>query len=407
MTPEAGMRERAVRRLARGLPVHRVIDMTRPGAWTDLDEDVRRAHRHGTPAPSRWPTLLALVTGARVGEARLAAALCAPDGRVREAALGRAATVPALLPLVAIRTADWVGPVRERACAVLAAALPGSGPETLSVTAPVILRIADRMRGGEAARLLDETLGRCPESTVTALTYHRDRPTRRLARWAAMARNVYGPRELATLAAYDPDIVVQDRAAAAAVAADAPDETLPVLLVARSGRVRAAGVTGLRRAGRSREAEPFLYDRSAMVRACARWVLRQEGTDPLSLYRAACADPSGMPDRAPLGLAECGERSVDVPVLWELTGHGSPLARASAVAGLRLFDIADRDRLMPLLADPAPGVVRETALALRPWAGWLPEAELLALAGAERPRHVRVRARQLLAAAGRAVPERG
>ncbi|MGW8765988.1 HEAT repeat domain-containing protein [Streptomyces sp. NPDC055815] len=396
MPSEDIRRDEAVRRLARGLSLARAIDVTRASAWTDLDRDVRTAIGRGT-LPER-PFDHALPDDPT--EAQLALALCEPRGRIREAALAHAGAVPAVLPLVAIRTTDWARPVRERARAALAAALPAAKPAALAVTVPVILRIRRRQRAGEVSGLLDEVLRDCPASALAPLTLHRDRLTRRLALGLAMERGMYGARDLARIAANDPDVAVQDRAATAAVAANAPDETLPLLLEARSGQVRAAGVTALQRAGRHQEAEPFLHDRSGIVRACARWVLRQEGIDPLPLHRAACANPDGVPDRAPLGLAECGERAVDAPVLWELSGHGRPLVRAMAVAGLRLLDAADWARLLPLLDDPAPAVVREAARALLPWADWLPEAELVGLTSAERPWHVRMRALQLLGARG-------
>ncbi|MGO4634749.1 hypothetical protein AB4225_28060 [Streptomyces sp. 2RAF24] len=244
----------------------------------------------------------------------------------------------------------------------------------------------------------------------------RDRTTRRLALRIGVERHrsrdpadpgaparrrgrgpcLFTPRELAQMASVDPDPAVQDTAADAAAAADDPEETLGPLLAARTGRVRAAGGTALRRAGRHAEAEPYLYDRSGTVRACARWVLRQDGVDPLALYRAACADPATMPDRAPLGIAECGERAVDLPVLWALTGHPRPLARSSAVAGLRAFEVTDFPRLLALLDDPAPGVVREAARTLAPWADRLPEHELLGRTGPGRLPHVRIRALRLL-----------
>ncbi|MFE0649891.1 hypothetical protein ACFVZH_15045 [Streptomyces sp. NPDC059534] len=47
------------------------------------------------------------------------------------------------------------------------------------------------------------------------------------------------------------------------------------------------------------------------MRACARWVLRQAGSDPVPLYRAACAAGDSVPSDAPLGLAECGDRAQD------------------------------------------------------------------------------------------------
>ncbi|MFI8518080.1 hypothetical protein ACIGEZ_09715 [Streptomyces sp. NPDC085481] len=428
MSSEERPRDAAVRRLGRGLPLYRVLDVTRASAWTDLDEDVRGAMGRGafTPRPDHsWLTADGLtadgltaegLTAQRQGgwrallgkapfgktptEAQLARALCAPDGRIREAALAHAARQPAVLPLVAIRTTDWAGPVREKARAVLAAALPTADPGTLAVTVPVLLRIRDRLRAGEGTALLDELLHNTPADTLTALLTARDLATRRLAIGIATRRGVLGPDELARIAASDADVAVQDRAATAVVASDPSGQTLAVLLGAPYGRVRAAGVTALRRAGRAADAEPFLYDRSGLVRACARWVLRQDGTDPLALYRTACADPGAVPCWAPLGLAECGDQRADLPALWALTGHERALVRSSAVAGLRVLEVADFGRLLPLLDDPAPGVVREAARALLPWADRLPEQELLRRTGPDRPAHLRIRAVRLLRANG-------
>ncbi|MEV5971122.1 hypothetical protein [Streptomyces sp. NPDC051921] len=405
MTSQELPLDAVIRGLARGRALGTVLDVWRPGAWLELDERIRRGYAwRGDGYPThRW-----LATGARPAvprgllgapapaEGELALALCDSDGRVRAAALPYAAERPAVLPLVAIRAADWAAPVREEAHAALAAALPGAEADALAVTAPVILRLSGRLRGGAAAALLREALRTAPPATVSALLLNRDRPTRRLALDVAVERRSLTPTELARIAAYDIDVAVRDRAATAALAAGVPDETLPLLLAARSGGVRSAGVTALRKAGRAAEAEPFLHDRSGLVRACARWALRQDGRDPVALYRAACADPATVPDRAPLGLAECGERGTDLPVLWELTGHERALVRTSAVAGLRVLDVADFARLLPLLDDPAPGVVREAAQALLPWADRLPEEELLRRTGPGRPAHVRVRALRLL-----------
>jgi hypothetical protein len=74
--------------------------------------------------------------------------------------------------------------------------------------------------------------------------------------------------------------------------------------------------------------------------------------------------------------------------------------RARAVAGLRVLDVTDERWLRTLLDDPAPGVVRETALALLPVAERLPVDWLTERLQAERPRHVRVAAFRLLDARG-------
>ncbi|MFD3727388.1 hypothetical protein [Streptomyces sp. NPDC058671] len=349
-----------------------------PGAWITLDEDIRALLRRGgdVPATPAWPS----------GDPaqppttpELALALCGPDGRVREASLRYVSRSPALLPLVVIRCSDWAAPVRERARAVLREELPGVTPEALGALVAVALRTGDRLRGDSAREALTRALREGPASGVTAQLGSGDRAVRRLAHRIAVDRGILSPTRLAEIAARGPDVIVQDLCATAALAAAGgpPDPAvLAPLLSARQGRVRAAGVTGLRRAGRAREAERFLYDRSALVRACARYVLRQAGTEPLSLYRAACAAGPGTADKvppyAPVGLAECGERAVDVPVLWELIGHERPEVRAGAVAGLRLLDAVRPQRLVPLLDDSSPRVVRETARALRPWADHTP-----------------------------------
>ncbi|MEV6355396.1 hypothetical protein [Streptomyces hydrogenans] len=377
MTREAEPWWAAVRRLERGLPPYRVLDVTRPEAWAALDEGVRRAVVHGGDREHGW------LTGTRgpgwrglwqraahrvretPTEAQLALALCDPDGRIREAALPHAAGRPELLPLVAVRATDWAEPVRERALALLREALPAASHETLAVTAPVILRLGGRLRGGEAVELLDGLLRDGPPARVTALLLGcRDAATRRAALAVVLDLGLYDGLGLALVAAGDHDPVVQERAASGALAAADPDATLPVLLGARSGRVRAAGVTALRGAGRHGEAEPYLYDRSGRTRACARWVVRQGGGDPVALYRAACAAPE-PPVRAPLGLGECGSLGVDAPALRELTGHPEGRVRASAVAGLRLLDAVEPARMRALLDDPEPAVVREARRALR------------------------------------------
>lgn len=99
-----------------------------------------------------------------------------------------------------------------------------------------------------------------------------------------------------------------------------------------------------------------------------------------------------------IGLAECGGRG-DAEVLWGLVGHPSAAVRARAVAGLRVLDVVDVRRLLPLLDDPAAGVVREATLALLPSAEVLPDEWLMErLVGGPRP--VRVSAFRLLDARG-------
>ncbi|MER5514551.1 HEAT repeat domain-containing protein [Streptomyces sp. NPDC002763] len=197
---------------------------------------------------------------------------------------------------------------------------------------------------------------------------------------------------------------MQDLCAEAAVAAlregtcDDFTEVVEALLGSRQPRVRSAGVTALRRTGRHADAEPYLTDRSAVVRACARWVLRQGGTDPAPLYRALCADPADRPAAA-VGLGECGVRE-DADLVRTLLAHPAPRVRACAVAGLRALDAVRVDDVRPLLDDPSAAVVRQATVALLPWADRLPLELLRVLLPEDRPRHQRVAAIRLLRAVG-------
>ncbi|MFD3615728.1 hypothetical protein ACFWWT_10850 [Streptomyces sp. NPDC058676] len=397
----------AARRLTEGASLWDVLDAADPRAWLALDAGTR-----SWLAPGLLPTR-AEVDGRRtwlsafrgpeaLAEPRLALALCHHDGRVREAALGPAARCPAVLPLVVVRTADWAAPVRERAQEVLRAALD---PDTARTLAPLILLVGRRGRGAFGVGLLDEVLRRAPREHLAPLYTHPDRAVRRFAYRLAVEEGHFSPAELARAAARDTDPVVQDLCAEAALAAvpedGVSDDVLELLLTARGPRVRSAGVTALRRAGRPDRAERFLADRSGLVRACARYVVRQAGRDPLIWYRRRCADAGdpALPPGAVAGLAECGERA-DGGLLWAMLGHPAPGVRARAVAGLRALDVTDVKRLRALLDDAEPGVVREATLALLPSAASLDDGWLMERLAAGRPRHTRVAAFRLLDACG-------
>ncbi|MEU3919095.1 hypothetical protein [Streptomyces sp. NPDC029004] len=405
-------------RLLDGESPHTVIDTADASAWTALDVAIReRARSRPAVLPSRsriegrrigWDPVEGLQLNRRarapLSESELALAVCHIDGRIREAVIERAADFPGLLPLIVIRCADWAPPVRERARSLLASALPDVGGADLVALAALVLRVAARSHGTFARDLLDRTLREGPREKVEALLAGRDRTTRRFAHRLAVQERLLSPASLARAAAGDGDVVIQDLCAEAALAAvreGANDEVLGPLLLSRQPRVRSAGVTALRRAGRPAQAEPFLVDRSGVVRACARWVLRQHGTDPLPLYRELCADPSDpkLPPAAPLGLAESGTRA-DAALLVPLLSHPSRPVRAAAVAGLRLLDRADTELLLPLLDDPSPSVARETVSALLPSAQQLPEAWLTRRIAADRPAHTRLAAFRLLRAGG-------
>ncbi|MER6983623.1 hypothetical protein ABT317_43400, partial [Streptomyces carpinensis] len=390
-------------RLAKGAGLGDALAVADPRAWLALDAGVREVDRYRPGHRPRWEHITSLCADpASLDEPRLAIALCHRDGRIRERALRRAAAYPALLPLVVIRAADWAEPVREHARGLLREVL---GVDTAVALAPLILLVGRRDRADAAVRLLAEVLRTAPRERLSPLFGHPDRSVRRFAYRVAVEEGLLSPARLASAAARDEDAVVQGlcgEAALGALAEEGADEdVLAPLLGARSPRVRAIGVTALRRAGQPGRAEGFLADRSALVRACARYVVRQYGTDPLPWYRRRCAeaDDPELPPGAAIGLAECGERA-DAGLLWALLAHPSPRVRARAVAGVRALDVTDVPRLLPLLDDPAPGVVREATAALLPSARSLDAGRLTANLAADRPRHVRVAAFRLLDARG-------
>ncbi|WP_030744047.1 hypothetical protein [Streptomyces sp. NRRL S-31] len=393
----------AATRLAGGAPLRSTLDVADPGDWLALDAGVREVAWYSPRPLPEWEEsapLPADLTG--LGESRLALALCHRDGRVRQEAVRPSARYPALLPLVVIRCADWAGPVRERARQLLRAALDADSAPGL---APLVLRVGRRERGAFGVELLEQVLRRASHGQLAPLFADSDRTVRRFAYRLAVESRLLRPAELARAAARDADTVVQDLCATAALTAlregDPFEDVLPPLLSARNPRTRSAGVTALRRAGRPGQAEPFLSDRSALVRACARYVVRQWGGDPAAWYRQRCSAPDGLglAPGAVIGLAECGDHT-DAGLLWPLLAHPVAGVRARAVAGLRTLDRVDVRRLRPLLDDSAAGVVREAVLALLPSVKELPDDWLLERTGSERPRHVRVGAFRLLDARG-------
>lgn len=362
-----------------------VLTLRDPRAWVAFDLDTRAALRWAWrpwdeaagpafPASSLREladTGQALPVGDLPQQA-LATALCHPDGRVREAAVLRAAEAPGLLPLVAVRCTDWAAPVRTQALALLRTALPSLSVDAFCDVAAVVARTATRRHGEPARDLVEQRLRDAGGGFLTGCLDAPDRWVQRTAAHVAVERGVFAPLQLALFAATGCDVVVQDRFARAAAVAlpagEATGEVLDLLLGSRQPRVRATGVTALHRLGLPDRAAPFLTDRAPVVRACARWVLRRHGVDPVPRYRQLCAEPDRF-DRttagAAAGLGECGERKRDGALLRPLLAHPLPQVRAHAVAGLRALDLTFANGLLPLLDDPSRAVVRAATRALK------------------------------------------
>lgn len=352
-----------------------------PGAWTAFDRAVRAVHRPWSPGN------------------HLALRLCHPDGWIRAGALN--APHPPL-PLVAIRCTDWVPAVRERARGVLDQALADDLPGMLRALTPLVLRLGRREHGAWALERFEAAM-RGNEEVLAELLHSADLKTRRFAVRLSLEAGLYGVRDLARLAATERDPAASRLwadGALAAMAADGPDDgAIDTLLRGHVPMVRAGGVTALRSAGRAAEAADHLADRSGLVRACARWLVRQDGGDAYARYRELVEDPARLTPHTVTGFAECARRE-DAPLLRALLEHPAGTVRASAVGGLRLLDTTDHELLVPLLDDPSPAVAREVSLSLRATAGRLPADWLLARIGPERPLHIRRAAYRLLRSRG-------
>lgn len=397
-----------------------------PEAWIAFDREMRRLQRFpGAPVD------------------RLEARLCHPDGRIRASALAAWRNPP--LQLVLIRCADRVPQVRERARRVLGRAVANHPAVTanrarrmlnrpvtydsarlLAELTPLALRLGGRDHGGWAVEQLEAALSgrysllaawwrpgqpattwswnsltvRQREGMLDRLTGSADRPTRRFAARVALGVGRYGAGELARRAAAEHDPAtgrMWTDAALAALAAGGPEEgAVDALLGSRFPAVRAAGVTALRRAGRAAEADRYLADPAGSVRACARWLLRQDGGDPYAHYLALLTGPGRVSRYAVTGFAEVAGRE-DTPLLRGLLEHPEGPVRAAALAALRRRGArVETPVLLALLEDSSASAAREAALYLLPGAGRLDAAALADLTGPRWRPHTRRAAFRLL-----------
>ncbi|MFJ2595883.1 hypothetical protein [Streptomyces erythrochromogenes] len=376
-----------------------------PDVWLAFAEQVRSRAHGGRRLPVPAPPALRL---------------CHPRGWIREAAL---AEPDAPVELVAVLTTDWAAPVRERARALMEDTLRAHPEATLRVVTPLALRLGRRRRGDWILGRFEDALRRQAAAatpwwhlpgpstapggtTARVLAELLDCPDRQ-ARQFAVRLALTGPGradalECARRADAEPDPATAALWADAALAAPGSegDAVIDVLVGARIPAVRAAGVTALRRAGRAAEGALHLADSSGLVRACARWLVGQDGGDAHGHYRWLVSDPAGPSPYAVAGLAECG-RGEDTDLLRGLVAHPDGPVRAAALAGLRRREAVVEDSvLLALLDDPAPSVAREASLGLLPAVRRLDPSHLAERLDVRGPLHVRRAAFRLLRARG-------
>jgi hypothetical protein len=397
---------RAIEDPAEATAALRALNSAPPALWPTLDEAMRRG---GPPPPSRAPTPRTL---------RHVLDSMDRDGHVREAAVRALATErgPAATYALALRTVDWVRPVRERALAALVARL---APDEAVPAVRTLLRLHGRTRAGGAvdafrAALTDPAQRR----TVRRLAADADPRTRRFGVELALELGEYVRGDLVRTALRDSDQVCRQLCAQRLLELD-PDQA-GRLMWARSAAVRRLAVDALPDDVPAVRLVAPLADRSRMVREEARWKLYERGEPPVEVYRRQLrrcggGTPPHLVAGLAAGLGECGDANTgDVPLLarlaarephpWETESAGPawpPVVRRAAVRALgRLARPEDLPELLvPLLADETPSVAREVLDALLPVAALLPPG--VARGALERPEPaVRRAALRLVRASG-------
>jgi hypothetical protein len=364
--------------------------------WIGLDRALR------TPAV----TYGAETTGAKVGllaDERLSClvAACSRDGRWRESAVASLAmrTDGLLLPVLVVRTADWVPEVGERARRSLAAALRSADTPALLAAASVAVAIGSWVRGGHAVEAVAGTLRAAPDEVLASARGHQDVGMRRLAYRLWLESGCSRHEDVMHAALREQDGLCRLLCAQWLVAEAVRDRRVDVLeglLEGGGAKVGIEALTALVKLGRHEAGAAHLAHRSAMMRATAQWAVRRADRSAAAIYRnALAADPPAGRTRALVaGLGECGTHQ-DLDVLLPFLEHPSPRARAEAVRAVRRLG-GSLTRIAGMLADPAPVVVRAVKQALRSEPDAVPAERLWELLAADAPPHVRLGAYEQL-----------
>jgi hypothetical protein len=303
------------------------------------------------------------------------------SGFVRERALeelslaGASASAPGVLEVLALRTSDWVGAVRERAKRAWHALLPLSDPARVVEILPLVLRRHEQRPNEEGGfvnsvlQFLGTPAGK--RSLVAGLA--NPRPGAARASWKAAFLLGSPPAGWLEAGLCSAESWVRLQAGQTL----AGGAQLP-LLEKNLDRLSRDPFMPLRRLAIESTvaffpdrlealARNLLFDRSVAIRQlCQETLVLRFDVEPLSIYRNALAGalPPRRQSAALHGLAETGgaeERTFFAAGL----SSPSPRVRAAAIAGLRrLADPPEIDLLFGFLGDPSPRVVRAAAEAL-------------------------------------------
>ncbi|MCP3798324.1 hypothetical protein NLX83_03540 [Allokutzneria sp. A3M-2-11 16] len=352
-----------------------------PRLWREIDAAARRDLTVDAMLGER-------LLGKRVTALDLAIAACCRQGYARELAMVELSTMDSLLagPVLALRAADWVPEIRERAQAICAERLAADPVAAFAQLGPVAFALENRQAGAWLLSAVDSAL-----ADDRVLVAAMGNPSYRIRRAAYQKGIGDGRLDIAALngaALRDPDqgnrgLCAEAAARLARLSGDV--ESIRVLLNSRLATVRAEAVYTL---GEVDTAVDALCDRSAAVRLVAQIVLRRAERDPADHYRRLLPNPWAV-----AGLGETGT-AADVEILLPCLEEPRVRTRVEAARALRRLGHTATETYVPLLDDPAPGVIKAAATALQ--GNDLAEEFLFGLVEPGRAKAVRLAGHRLL-----------
>ncbi|AXB41679.1 hypothetical protein [Amycolatopsis albispora] len=350
-----------------------------PRLWLELDVFVRRDYRCHQRKPVPYRALELLLDA------------CRASGYVREAAVAAMSEVddPVVLPVLALRTADWVPQVRDRARRLCRQHFDDAPARVITLLAPIAYAVRARRNGDWLANAVDELLRDGPPEALTAALSAEDREIRRSAYEIGVAAGRIDADRLVHAALTDPDLPTRLRCAKAAIRTGNA-EVPHLLLASGTAGVRAEAVKAL---DEPESAFSALSDRSAVVRAVAQQIVRRHGIDPAARYRELLAAHQPPGPAVLAGLGETGTES-DGDLLRPWLTHPTARGRAETIRALRRLGCSAP--LLPLLTDASSTVTRQVTLSLRQEA--LDEQVLWPVLWGPHPPHVRRAVLRLLRA---------